>query len=40
VVRYVDLPANLVDTALLQDASRREAQQSSGSAPPAAVSTA
>ncbi|CAG8467686.1 7490_t:CDS:2 [Paraglomus brasilianum] len=27
VVRYVQLPANAVDTALLQDAARREAQQ-------------
>ncbi|CAG8594789.1 16220_t:CDS:2 [Dentiscutata erythropus] len=27
VVRYVQLPASAVDTALLQDAARREAQQ-------------
>ncbi|KAI9142026.1 LSM2-like protein [Paraphysoderma sedebokerense] len=30
VVRYVQLPAAAVDTALLQDAARREAAQSGG----------
>ncbi|CAN6648965.1 U6 snRNA-associated Sm-like protein LSm2 [Trichomonascus vanleenenianus] len=32
VVRYVHLPANAVDTALLEDATRREALASSGKA--------
>lgn len=32
VVRYVHLPANAVDTALLEDASRREALAQSGKA--------
>lgn len=30
VIRYVHLPANLVDTALLEDAARREARAHSG----------
>ncbi|CAG8442299.1 2038_t:CDS:2 [Ambispora gerdemannii] len=33
VVRYVKLPASAVDTALLQDAARREAQQPTVPAP-------
>jgi U6 snRNA-associated Sm-like protein LSm2 len=32
VVRYVHLPVNAVDTALLEDASRREALAQSGKA--------